>query len=117
MYAAGLTRAKNSAGGVARAVCDFGVAVLAFYLVGAAIVSQQHNRVFAMSFAHWFDAGLGTGVLYFLLHAVVATGLCSGRPASGPGSRPCWPCRRPWPGWSSRCSGSGRTSGGWPGST
>ncbi len=50
MYAVGLTRAKNAAGVVARALCDLGVAVLAFYLLGAALVSQEHNRYFAMSF-------------------------------------------------------------------
>ena len=78
MYTAGLTRAKNSAGVVVRAVCDLGVAALAFYLLGAAIVSQRHNAIFAMSFGHWFDAGLSVSVLFFLLHAVVATGLALG---------------------------------------
>ena len=80
MYTAGLTRAKNSSGVVVRAVCDLGVAAIAFYLLGAAIVSQGHNRVFALSFAHWFsdERGAYAVVLLFLLYTTVATGIVQG---------------------------------------
>lgn len=78
MYTAGLTRAKNSAGVVVRAVCDLGVASLAFYLLGAAVVSQRHNPVFALSFAHWFDPAAAADVLAILLMTTVATGVVLG---------------------------------------
>src|SRR5688572_22616933 len=81
MYLAGLTRAKNSAAIVSRLICDLGIAALAFYLLGAAIFTQQHNRVFAMSFQHWFQSGLsesGLRVLIGLLYAIIASGIVVG---------------------------------------
>ena len=83
MYLAGLTRAKNSAGVVARVICDFGVAALAFYVLGAAIVTQENNSVFAMSFRYWFPEKLeaefvGGAVATFLLFATISTGIVVG---------------------------------------
>ncbi|MDB5296445.1 MAG: hypothetical protein JWO31_2428, partial [Phycisphaerales bacterium] len=78
--AAGLARAKNSAGVAARAACDLGVAALAFYLVGAALVSQDRNRYLGLSFAHWFAAEpiAYARALLFLLYTVLATGIVQG---------------------------------------
>jgi len=78
MYLAGLTRAKNAAGLIARVICDFGVAALAFYLIGAAIISQDSNGVFALSFGHWFNAAAAERVAGFLLLSTVATGIVVG---------------------------------------
>ncbi|QOV90304.1 ammonium transporter [Humisphaera borealis] len=78
MYLAGLTRAKNAAGVVARVICDFGIAALAFYVLGAAIVTQENNRIFAMDFRHWFNAEAAAEVSVFLLFTTVATGIVIG---------------------------------------
>jgi Amt family ammonium transporter len=43
LYAMGLVRAKNSAGVVMRTITDFCTTVLAFWVVGAAILIQSHN--------------------------------------------------------------------------
>src|SRR3954451_24860426 len=48
LYAVGVTRAKNSAGVGMRLLCDLCAAVLAFWAVGAAVLRQTHNGVFAV---------------------------------------------------------------------
>lgn len=78
MYLAGLTRAKNAASVVARVIADLGVASIAFYVLGAAIVTQNHNGVFAMSFSHWFSDSSGGLVAIKLLLATIATGIVVG---------------------------------------
>src|SRR2546423_1342603 len=48
LYAAGLVRSKNSAGMVTRLLCDLCLSTLVFWGVGASILFQQHNSVFAL---------------------------------------------------------------------
>ncbi len=55
LYAVGVTRAKNSAGVGMRLLCDGCAAVLAFWAVGAAVLLQKHNGVFAVE---WRALGL-----------------------------------------------------------
>lgn len=48
LYAVGVSRAKNSAGVGMRLLCDLSAAVLAFWAVGAAVLRQTQNGVFAV---------------------------------------------------------------------
>ena len=48
LYATGLTRSKNAAGEVLRAVCDLSIAALAFWAIGAAILQHDRNGVFGL---------------------------------------------------------------------
>lgn len=80
LYAAGLSRSKNAAAAVMRAVTDFCVAALAYWAVGASILFQEHNRVFGFEvdlLPGGSGAG-GAGFLFFLPLVLIATGAVSG---------------------------------------
>ena len=49
LYAAGLVRSKNSAGMVARLLCDLCLVTLVFWIVGAAILFQTTNAYFSLN--------------------------------------------------------------------
>src|SRR3954462_4795509 len=84
LYLAGLSRSKNSAGAVLRAVCDLCVATLAFWAIGAGIFFQSRSGVFGFDAGIAFGVGAGGGsgamngplwrVLFFATVALVATG-------------------------------------------
>ncbi|HEX8915435.1 MAG TPA: hypothetical protein VF796_23990 [Humisphaera sp.] len=80
MYVAGLARAKNSAGTVLRVVADLGVASLAVYVVGAALVTQSPDRPVWQSFEHLYArTGAWVGVVAaFVLLAPIASGIVVG---------------------------------------
>ena len=49
LYAAGLVLSKNSAGMVARLLCDLCLVTLIFWIVGAAILFQTTNAYFSLN--------------------------------------------------------------------
>jgi len=78
-YGIGMIRAKNAAGAVLRTICDLCVAVLAFWLIGAAILTQTHNTYFAFNREMIAFAGGGTAGLFFLTSVVlVGTAIAGG---------------------------------------
>ena len=79
LYTTGLCRSKNAAGTAMRGVADLCVATLAFWAVGAAVLLQQHNRVFG------FDAGMLLGwsgerrqLFVYAAAILLATGVVGG---------------------------------------
>src|SRR5579871_3066243 len=65
LYGTGLIRAKNAAGATLRAVCEVSAAMLAFWLVGAAILRGDRHLI---GFASGVDGSL------FFLGAVILIG-------------------------------------------
>ena len=91
LYGAGIIRSKNSAGAVMRGVSDLCVASLAFWLIGGAILTQEHNRVFwlARDAIAWHSADFA--VLFFLLTTVlVGSGVVGGAVAERARFFPLW---------------------------
>jgi Amt family ammonium transporter len=70
LYGTGLIRAKNAAGATLRAVCDVSAAMLAFWLIGAAILRWNRGLV-------GFGAGVDGG-LFFLATVVLIGGAIPG---------------------------------------
>lgn len=81
LYGVGVIRAKNAAGAVLRAVCDVCGASLAFWAVGAALLTNDRNLI-------GLRAG-GSGTLFFL-GAVVLLGTSVAQAAMSERSR-FWP--------------------------
>lgn len=69
LYGTGLSRAKNAAGAVLRTICDLSVAIIAFWAVGAALLSQRHNPVVGLH--REFLLGLGGFDPSLFLYATV----------------------------------------------
>ncbi|CAA9412801.1 MAG: Ammonium transporter [uncultured Phycisphaerae bacterium] len=82
LYATGLGRSKNAAGAATRSLFDLCAAALAFWAVGAAILFQQHNPVFALKGSlvlGWRVAPDAAGVVFFHAAAVlIASGVLAG---------------------------------------
>src|SRR5688572_13709147 len=82
LYAMGLSRSKNSAGAATRSLFDLCAASLAFWAVGAAILFQRHNDVFALKGSlvlGWRMQPGAAGVIFFHAAAVlIATGVLAG---------------------------------------
>jgi ammonium transporter, Amt family len=78
MYVGGLTRAKNSAGAVARVVADFAVAVLCAFVVGGVIVGMAGGAKVEHMFGHLTGQSIGMGAASLVLLATVATGIVVG---------------------------------------
>lgn len=80
LYAAGLTRAKNSAGTALRSVCDLAVATLAAFVVGAVIVQLLllRGRPFSSVLSHLYSSQISELVLLVTLVASVASGIAVG---------------------------------------
>jgi Amt family ammonium transporter len=79
LYRPGLLRAKNSAGGVLRVFADLCVSTLAFWLVGAAILLQTHNRFFSLDGRLIAFRSGGSADLFFLMTVVIiGTGIFGG---------------------------------------
>ena len=86
LYAAGLVRSKNSAGMVVRMICDLCVSTLVFWGIGAAILFQQHNSVFALRadliFSNISSSRPFTEFLFFQLAMnLIASGAMAGATA------------------------------------
>jgi Amt family ammonium transporter len=67
LYFTGLVRAKNSAGSAMRGVCDFSIAILAFWAVGAAILFASRSFIIMGWTSTVHDPEL------ILLYAVIAS--------------------------------------------
>ena len=79
LYATGLCRSKNAAGTALRVVADLCVAALAFWALGAAVMLQRSNGVFAIDWAILLGANGMTGETFFHAATVlVATGAVVG---------------------------------------
>lgn len=78
LYVAGLSRARNAAAAVARVICDFGVAVLAFFLIGAAIVTQRVNPYLGFRGDHFYKMQVTGDVPLFMLQVLIASGILVG---------------------------------------
>ena len=79
LYASGLCRSKNAAGTALRVVADLCVAALAFWAVGAAVMLQRSNGVFAVDWVMLLGANGMTGETFFHAATVlVATGAVVG---------------------------------------
>jgi Amt family ammonium transporter len=79
LYATGLSRSKNSAAAAARGVADLCVAALAFWAVGAAVLLQTRNGVFAVEdglVLGWSGAKAST--FFYAAVMLVATGAVTG---------------------------------------
>jgi Amt family ammonium transporter len=70
LYGMGLIRAKNAAGGTLRSICDVSGAMLAFWLIGAAIFRGERHLV-------GFAAGVD-GTLFFLATVMLIGGAIPG---------------------------------------
>lgn len=91
LYGAGVIRSKNSAGAVMRGIGDVCVASLAFWLVGAAILTQEHNGFFWISRDAIAWHRVDFSVLFFLLTVVlVGTGAVGGAVAERARFFPLW---------------------------
>lgn len=91
LYGAGVIRSKNSAGAVLREVSDLCVASLAFWLIGAAIFTQERNGFFWIrpDAVAWRHADVS--VMFFLLTTVlVGTGVVGGAVAERGRFFPLW---------------------------
>lgn len=91
LYATGLCRSKNAAGTAVRLVADLCVATLAFWAVGAAILLQRSNSVFALDWRSAFGADAMNAELFFHAAVVlVATGAVGGTLAERSKFFPAW---------------------------
>lgn len=80
IYSTGLSRSKNAAGTLARHLCDWCVATLALFILGAAILGQLRNQWFAIDPAMLFGngrAGAGAWLLHLLM-CLLASGIAVG---------------------------------------
>ena len=78
MYGTGVTRSKNSAAAIMRAVCDLCVATLAFWAVGGALLTQPTSWPIGLN-KFWLFGGSGGGLSFFLLAVVLSgTGAVAG---------------------------------------
>jgi Amt family ammonium transporter len=79
VHAAGMARSKNSAGALMRHLCDWSVAVLAFWALGDAIYASQ-ARVLGLEWRALFGIGQGHSAFAFVTAALVlvATGIVPG---------------------------------------
>jgi Amt family ammonium transporter len=79
LYATGLCRSKNAAGMTLRVVADLCAAVLAFWAVGAAVLAQRANGVFAVEWGALLGSSAVTAEQFFSCCVVlVATGAVGG---------------------------------------
>lgn len=79
LYAAGLSRSKNSAGAVLRTACDFCAATLAYWAVGAALLFQAHNGFLGLRPRLLFGwEGFGAEQFLYLPLILIATGAVAG---------------------------------------
>lgn len=79
LYAVGLSRSKNAAAAAMRGVADLCAAVLAFWALGAAILFQDHNGLFAINTRLLFGWSGMTGQAFFYAALVlVASGVVAG---------------------------------------
>ena len=79
LYATGLCRSKNAAGTALRVVADLCAAVLAFWAVGAAILTQQSNSVFAVEWPALLGArGVDADTFFHAAVVLIATGAVVG---------------------------------------
>lgn len=91
LYATGLCRSKNAAGMAVRLVADFCAATLAFWAVGAAILLQRSNPVFAFDWRAVLSADAMNAELFFhAALALVATGAVGGALAERSKFLPAW---------------------------
>ena len=82
LYATGLSRSKNAAGGATRSLFDACAATLAFWLVGAALLFQQHNGFLGIRpslLLGWDVPAKSAGSVFFHATAVlIAAGVLTG---------------------------------------
>jgi Amt family ammonium transporter len=79
LYRPGLLRAKNAAGAVLRVFADLCISTLAFWLIGAAILLQTHNRIFSVDLGTVAFQSGGTADLFFLITVIlIGTGFVGG---------------------------------------
>jgi ammonium transporter, Amt family len=79
LYTSGMCRSKNAAGAVLRAVADLCVATLAFWALGASILGQRSNGIFAVDPGLLLGASGMTGETFFTAAMVLlATGAAGG---------------------------------------
>jgi Amt family ammonium transporter len=91
LYRPGLLRAKNSAGGVLRVFADLCVSVLAFWLVGAAILLQTRSRYFSLDpNLIVFRAGGSAGLFFLMTIVLLGTGIYGGAIAERSRFFPQW---------------------------
>ena len=91
LYATGLCRSKNAAGTALRVVADLCAAVLAFWAVGAAILLQRSNGVFAVEWPVLFGThGMSAETFFHAAVVLVATGAVGGTLAERSTFLPAW---------------------------
>lgn len=79
LYRTGLLRAKNAGGAVLRVFADLCISTLSVWAVGASILLQRSNAVFAINTKLIAFSGGGTGSLFFLTVVVlIGTGIVGG---------------------------------------
>jgi Amt family ammonium transporter len=76
IQSAGMARSKNSAGAVMRQLCDFCVAILAFWAIGFAILDSQ-SAFFGLHFSSLFATADSASPL-FAAATLIATGIVPG---------------------------------------
>lgn len=78
IQSAGMARSKNSAGAVMRQLCDFCVAILAFWAIGFVILDSQ-NAFFGLHFSSLFaTADNASPIAVFAAAVLIATGIVPG---------------------------------------
>ena len=91
LYCTGLLRAKNAAGAVLRVFADLCVSTLAFWLIGAAILVQTHNRFFSIDpKTIAFYSGSSADLFFLMTVVLVGTGIAGGAPAERTRFFPAW---------------------------
>ena len=91
LYQCGLVRAKNAAATTLAIISDSCVAVLAFWVIGAAILTQTHNGIFYVDWKRIAFRSGGSSELFFLATVVlIGSGIPSGVVAERARLLPMW---------------------------